>query len=741
MIDAFSTRRADIIRAAGSGPKDAKSLANLVLKTRPPKTKVLAGDLVEKHKQVLSSLGQSIKSIWGLALKSQTDERIAPSDALNNAILDLSATQRDYSRFDLLKAGLISVYGNVTLEQLQTEIVKQVGSGKLLQSKDGEYFTTPKTLNLERLVIAEANLGQLSGGIMSLGQFEKHKNDLAGLTQGQFDAVKLFLTDRESRVGVQGFAGTGKTTLLKAALPLARDSGLRIIGIAPSQTAANALEDSGVFDQVMTSQKFTMSPTGNSATLLVVDEASMIGTKDMLSILRFANSKNMPKVVLMGDTEQLKAVQAGEPFKYLQKAGLRTTHVNEIVRQQDLRHRAGIKALAEGKIPLAFKTLDKEIHEVKRENMTEYAVKAWESLKDPRAPVAVHTHKQKRVINSAIKASLLERLPTRPDSIAQKVWRPVRLQVTERTQFKAYSEVTHIRFNRQQKRLGVRGGEVFKIIGRNEKRSSLTLSNGKSRITFIPANHAQGESMIETYKTEDITLHTGDRVRFTRGQRGHINNNDLTTLKDLTDTHAIFALDKGKTVTLTLHGKSIRHLDHGWASTAHALQGLTVPNAMAIMPSHKSSLTTLSNLYVGASRHVGRLAIITDDTNRLIKTLEDDTATKLEKITYITEKTEHALNQDITLPAKPESNAIEADQPNRRSMYTIDARFITDPDNHATELTKSTDNDKENQSTIKQEFEPPEDRQRQREISRQRQREIVRQREIQPQRSRSRGGR
>jgi len=731
VVDAFSTRRADILKAAGDGPKDAKTLAQLVLKTRPKKSKVDATSLLEKHKEIISSLGLSIKSLWDTARETKADGRVSPSDALNNAVTNLSETQRDYSHFDLLKAGLTSVYGNVTVEQLQSEISKQVETGKLLQSKDGEFYTTPKTLLMEKQVIEEANLGQLSGGVMSVKQFKKHEEKLDHLTQGQFDAVKLILTDRESRVGAQGFAGTGKTTLLRGALPLARDAGLTIIGIAPSGTAVKALNDSGVFDQVMTSQKFVMSPTGNSSTLLVVDEASMLGTKDMRDILRFANSKNMPKVVLMGDTEQLKAIKAGQPFKDLQKAGMRTAHVNEIVRQKNPRHRAGIKALAQGNIPLAFKTLDKEIHEVTRQDMTQYAVKTWEKLGDARAPIAVQSHKQKREINTAIKASLLERLQTTPDSLAHKVWSRVKLKVTERVQFRAYENVTHIRFNRQQKKLGVRGGQVFQIVARNKDRSSLTLSDGKSQITFVPAKHARGESMIETYKTENITLHAGDRIRFTRNQRGHINNNDLATLKGITEKHAVFELDKGKTVTLTLNGGSIRHLDHGWASTAHALQGLTVPNAMAIMPSHESPLTTLSNLYVGASRHVERLAIITDNTSRLIKTLETDLAAKLEKVSYVTDrpepKPEPKPKPQLEPPVKDKQPTIDTN----RTMYTIDPRFMTSPEIETAKDTKISGTTKQSQKTVEREPELPKDRQRQN--------ENVHQRTVVRQRDRSRG--
>ena len=151
---------------------------------------------------------------------------------------------------------------------------------------------------------------------------------------------------------------------------------------------------------------------------------------------------------------------------------------------------------------------------------------------------------------------------------------------------------------------------------------------------------------------------------------------------------------------------------------------------MAIMPSHESPLTTLSNLYVGSSRHVGRLAIITDDTDRLVKTLEADLAANLEKATYVTDRpeAEPELKSKTEIESKPElepkmmPNA-EHNQPDAtagRSMYTIDPRFITDPDRDIAKQTNAPDPSKESQRVVEPQPKPPEDRQRQRDVIRQR---------------------
>ncbi len=61
------------------------------------------------------------------------------------------------------------------------------------------------------------------------------------LTAGQKEAVKLILSAKDRTVGVQGYAGTGKTTMLDRARTLAEKKGYRMMGLAPSASAVQTL--------------------------------------------------------------------------------------------------------------------------------------------------------------------------------------------------------------------------------------------------------------------------------------------------------------------------------------------------------------------------------------------------------------------------------------------------------------------------------------------------------------------
>ena len=78
---------------------------------------------------------------------------------------------------------------------------------------------------------------------------------LSRLTAGQRDAVRLILLSRDTVVGVQGHAGTGKTTMLKTAASLL--GGRRIVGLAPSAAAVRVLSrEAGI--EVRTLQWFLL---------------------------------------------------------------------------------------------------------------------------------------------------------------------------------------------------------------------------------------------------------------------------------------------------------------------------------------------------------------------------------------------------------------------------------------------------------------------------------------------------
>ena len=61
----------------------------------------------------------------------------------------------------------------------------------------------------------------------------------------------------------------------------------------------------------------------------------MIDTGRMRELLRIAERLGVARVALVGDTEQLRPVDAGQPFRLLQKAGMQTAKMDEVLRQRD----------------------------------------------------------------------------------------------------------------------------------------------------------------------------------------------------------------------------------------------------------------------------------------------------------------------------------------------------------------------------------------------------------------------
>ena len=158
------------------------------------------------------------------------------------------------------------------------------------------------------------------------------------LTHGQKAAVKLILSSDDRTVGVQGYAGSGKTTMLSRARALLEKNGYAIRGLAPSASAAQTLAAeagigsetlqrflarySGVAEGRMTKKGEKEMRSSFAKTALVVDEGSLASTVQARDLLRIADALRIPRVVLVGDEKQLDAVDAGKPFAQLQRAGM-----------------------------------------------------------------------------------------------------------------------------------------------------------------------------------------------------------------------------------------------------------------------------------------------------------------------------------------------------------------------------------------------------------------------------------
>ncbi|MBK3404229.1 relaxase domain-containing protein [Methylorubrum populi] len=143
-------------------------------------------------------------------------------------------------------------------------------------------------------------------------------------------------------------AGTGKTTTAQALVLAATRSKLRVIGLAPSWVAADELAHSAQISvQAIARWRYAFAreqaetrtdPAGartaslDRDTLVLVDEAGMVSTRDLEAVLS-ATRQAGAKVVLIGDRRQLASVGGASALRAVSEVVGRAGVLGEVRRQ------------------------------------------------------------------------------------------------------------------------------------------------------------------------------------------------------------------------------------------------------------------------------------------------------------------------------------------------------------------------------------------------------------------------
>ncbi|HMH13145.1 MAG TPA: AAA family ATPase [Edaphobacter sp.] len=128
---------------------------------------------------------------------------------------------------------------------------------------------------------------------------------------------------------------TFKTTTLEIIREGAERSGYAVEGFAPSSKAAGQLRDAGISSSTLQSflARHTATDDPDAKHLYMLDESSLASSRQMRQFLEKLGSQG--RVLLIGDTRQHQAVEAGRPFQQMQEAGMQTSQLDRIMRQKD----------------------------------------------------------------------------------------------------------------------------------------------------------------------------------------------------------------------------------------------------------------------------------------------------------------------------------------------------------------------------------------------------------------------
>ena len=531
--------------------------------------------------------------------------------------------------------------GRYTLAEIDAAIAELVRGGALVEGMRrgaDRAFVTDRAIRAERRILAMMREGRGAGRVFADAWTVDTHLCRARLTDGQRRAVGAMARSPDWLIGVQGHAGAGKTTMLRAANAV---PGMPFVhGLAPSSAAARALERAAGVEtrtlQWFLARHEDLSGTGRFAdgfdryagTVLVVDEASMVGTVQMERLLHIARALDVARVVLVGDTRQLRAVDAGQPFRVLQKAGMATTVMDEVLRQRDATLAAAVAHAREGHPELALRTLGERVQEAGRETLGEAAARIWLALPAAaRAETALlaPTHAMRREIHATIREGLALEGALGGNALAIERLVDRRLTRADTAELRSFAAGDTVVFHRDA--YGCRRDDICTVARIGETEVELAHPDGAPR-RFRPSGNVSRN--LGVFDTEAIEIRAGERIRWTRNRKAPRARFSHPQAPDLVngDTAQVLSIDSRRVHLRTEHGAplslarshpQLRHLDHAYSTTVHAAQGKTARSVIAVLEAAGLSDQTL--LYVEMSRASDDFVLLTDDRDALAEVL------------------------------------------------------------------------------------------------------------------------
>lgn len=227
----------------------------------------------------------------------------------------------------------------------------------VLAIEDGRtVYTTREMLDMEKQLFADVRFKSLESN------FSVEKIIVKGdLSVEQKAAVEYLCQNKDLRC-VVGYAGTGKTYMLQAAKEVWEDNGYRVTGVALSGIAAQGLEKGAGIKSTTVARRLLDWDNDRERLshkdVLVIDEAGMLGTRDVSKLVSEAKEARA-KIVMLGDPQQLQAIEAGAAFRgIVEREGC--LKMSDVRRQEVDWQREATKMLAVGKVDEALQAYSKE---------------------------------------------------------------------------------------------------------------------------------------------------------------------------------------------------------------------------------------------------------------------------------------------------------------------------------------------------------------------------------------------
>lgn len=557
------------------------------------------------------------------------------SHPMEKSIEIITENQSVFSKNDLLLTDLRSNVGTKTINDSEIEFKAKLTTEHIQNIGDTNTKIGTKTINLEQSLFTTSDVLQTEMDVLNkVANQEKIKPLISkdrftlngidhNLNYKQTEFLQASSTTDKPYFFMQGDAGAGKTYALYIYAQVNHENahilGAALTGKAASEIEAktNGLIPSFTLHHIINSWEEHFKPEIPS--VLIVDEASMISTKQYSEIINKAEETNT-RVIFIGDTKQLQPVGAGQLFKdIIDKFGAdvvmdgnlrqKTTLTQEAVELVKQQHQYSNDISIQQAITL-LKTENNVYEDNNFNNVIEKAIDKYVNDYKENKDTLLITHKNdiKDDLNNGIRENLTD---DNTEKFELTVREQANISPTEKFNSHSYTEGQNIFFSSITG--DIKAGSEWKIDNINHESNSLGISNQKGITETISLSDHGNHISAFTEQTREFTI--GEKIVFEKNDYLlNIRNGHTGHIESFQEGVLTIAKENGESISFK--PESYNYIDYGYALTVHKSQGQTCNTVLYVAESNDKMVNSES-FYVAVTRATDEIKIYTDNTDKL----------------------------------------------------------------------------------------------------------------------------
>ncbi len=636
------------------------------------KEKAKGVDAMREVSDVIQVLKNGGKAISGTPVLRST--LIQARSAVEYAVDLLSETRVKISIIQLINSSMKNSLGqNVNVESIIKAINEMRNGGVLvpIEQQNGEmYYTTKELLKWEQEIILATTAIIPDKNKMSPNKIQSLLSE-GTLTEEQKEAIHTIFTSDNRITALEGKSNTGKTTLIKPMVELAKKNGYESVILTPSKVGSLALKDeirkapnsiqqffknlldrnqyasvSGfIYEQMKHIEAGTQ---GKNKRMIFVDNAQLLSLKQMRD-LAYVTEKTNARLVLLFDKRATLSWQSGNSLQQMLENGMKTATLENVINGN--RHKTiqdAVKDTLAGNINAAFQKIENRVLEIEDKELRNstiasmYARSTYDRQKHTQ--VIMVSRAQCEEVNLAIHNELKREQQISSTGISISILIPKSMKSAEYRLAQNYQPGQWIRFNEKYTSLNVERGDYLKISNINKKLNIVTLENkDKKTVQWNPLKLSGSALKVEVFEEKTREISMGETVIWKRNNRNlAISSGEKLKILSISSNRFVLERENGKKVSIDTKNNENRHFDYGYSTTPNSAINRKVDTVIAYQNAH-SRQSHQRLFYKVLSQAKKEAWIITENKVELLNNIQKNTGDKVTVIDTLMKEDRHLI--------------------------------------------------------------------------------------------------